>query len=152
GWPRLLLCGLALGLALGSKFTAILLVPIAAILWVAARYWPADDADSRGGAPGLAASIGAFAVMCVTAFLVVEAVYLFPSDPSLYLAGFGRVNADPLAGQKAFLAGEFADRFYSYFVAAYFLKAPLAAVVLAGLGAVAVWRTRMPKLTRLFLF
>ena len=40
GWRRLVLCGLALGAVLGTKFSAVLLVPIEAVLLLAAVRWP----------------------------------------------------------------------------------------------------------------
>src|ERR1017187_223143 len=40
GWQRLVLCGLTLGAALGAKFSAVFLLPIAAILLAVAARWP----------------------------------------------------------------------------------------------------------------
>jgi hypothetical protein len=39
-WRRLVLCGVALGAVLGAKFSAVFLVPVAAILLAAAIRWP----------------------------------------------------------------------------------------------------------------
>jgi hypothetical protein len=39
-WKRLVLCGLALGAVLGTKFSAILLLPVGAVLLLAAVRWP----------------------------------------------------------------------------------------------------------------
>jgi len=39
GWKRLLLCGLALGAVLGTKFSAVLLLPVGAVLLLAAVRW-----------------------------------------------------------------------------------------------------------------
>jgi hypothetical protein len=40
-WQRLVLCGLALGAVLGTKFSAVFLLPVAAVLLLAATRWPA---------------------------------------------------------------------------------------------------------------
>jgi hypothetical protein len=44
---RLLWCGLALGLALGAKFSAVLLIPLAAALLLAAVLWPPETDPGR---------------------------------------------------------------------------------------------------------
>lgn len=138
-WPRLVCCGLALGGAMGAKFSAILLLPVAAVLIVARMR-------------SITRSLIAFASISVIALGVVEALYFFPRDPTLYLAGFGRVNADHLQGQLAFFNGQLAPHFYSYFVAAYLLKEPLASIALAAGGLALVWtRTSIPRHTKLFL-
>jgi len=53
GWKRLLLCGLALGAVLGTKFSAILLLPVGAVLLLAAvRCFP----NRYRGVPGRSAA------------------------------------------------------------------------------------------------
>ena len=52
GWKRLVLCGLALGAVLGTKFSAIILLPVGAVLLLAAVRWlpepgPGREPDSR---------------------------------------------------------------------------------------------------------
>jgi hypothetical protein len=42
GWKRLVLCGIALGAVLGTKFSAILLLPVGAVLLLAALRWPPE--------------------------------------------------------------------------------------------------------------
>ncbi len=137
-WPRLAICGLALGAALGAKFSAVLFLPVAAILLAHRR--------------GVAQAAGALAAMCAIALVVVEAVYFFPRDPSLYLAGFGRVNADHLQGQLAFFNGGLAPHFYTYFAAAFLLKEPLATIAFVAAGVALVWTRRsIPAHAKLFL-
>jgi hypothetical protein len=136
---RLIACGLALGAAMGAKFSAVLLLPLAGILLLAKKR-------------DIVSSLIAFASMSAIAVLVVEALYFFPRDPSLYIEGFGRVNADHLVGQQAFFNGELAPRFYSYFAAAYLHKEPLASIALAAAGLALLWRgPSTPVLTKLFL-
>ena len=47
GWKRLLLCGLALGAVLGTKFSAIILLPVGAVLLLAAVRWLPEPAPGR---------------------------------------------------------------------------------------------------------
>jgi len=209
GRQRLLMCGLAMGAVLGTKFSAVFLAPVAAALLVAAVRWPATpaaeapasssgpDNPPRGqrasrvgpngpcpcgngkkykkchGAGGtvkmaaaksgpeieralrrrkIAACAGAFLAMCVLAAVVIEALYFFSSDPFLYLTGLRKVNADRLAGYLYYLHGKFAPRFYSYYVAAYLLKEPVATILLAATGLAVLWRSKStPILSKLFV-
>jgi hypothetical protein len=47
GLKRLLLCGLALGAVLGTKFSAILLLPVGAMLLLAAVRWPPEPVQGE---------------------------------------------------------------------------------------------------------
>ena len=62
------------------------------------------------------------------------------------------MNADHIAGYQAYLHGELAPRFYSYFAAAYLLKEPLATIGLSIAGlAILLRKKSMPVLVKLFL-
>jgi Dolichyl-phosphate-mannose-protein mannosyltransferase len=125
-------CGLALGAALASKYSAVFLVPIALALLLATRGRRA---------------VGPFLVVCAVASLVIDATFLLHSPLKLYLQGIARVNADHDPNYQVFFAGEFGKRFYSYFAGAWLLKEPLAAIVAACVGVVAIVRSKH----RLFL-
>lgn len=197
---RLLLCGLAMGAALGAKFSAVIVPPLCGLLLLAAARWRPETipgkapgishrAQSGGkigpndpcpcgsgkkykkchGAGGKARKavvwlgpflyrsrvVGPFLVflaIALVAIVVIQALYLFSSDPFLYITGFQRVNADHNPDYEAFLAGHLQRRFYSYFAAAYLLKEPLASIVLVGLGLVVVLRSKtIGFLQKLFL-
>jgi Dolichyl-phosphate-mannose-protein mannosyltransferase/SEC-C motif len=189
---HLIFCGLALGAVLGAKFSAILIVPVTAILMAAAIRWPiGPEAGAQaqkshikveptspcpcgsgkkykkchgaGVAPTKSAgrvsrtkelmtAAGRFALMFVIAAAVIEALYLFNSDPFLYIAGLDKINADHLAGYQGYLHGQLASRFLSYFAVTYLVKEPLAAVVLAIAGLViSLRRKSMPIMAKLFL-
>jgi hypothetical protein len=189
---RLVLSGLALGAVLGAKFSTVLLVPVAAVLLLAAVIWPAEAvrplpatkgakvgrnekcpcgsgkkykachgaptrAISRAlNSPDMSRRFGfcalAFLAMCAVAFTVVHALYFFPSDPLIYYRGLRLVNADHVADYQVFLAGEFQSHFTSYFAAAYLLKEPIAGILLAGLGVVALLRSpAIPVMGKLFI-
>jgi hypothetical protein len=192
---RLVLCGLALGALLGAKFSGVFLLPVAAVLLLAALRWPADpDAERKAGrfdpyvarlvgpndacpcgsgkrfkkchgAKGLAIPVAkpdplrgarlclaAFAAMCLLAYIVIQALYLFPGDPLQYVDGIRLVNADHNNGWRFFMAGSLAPRFTSYFLVAYLLKEPLPAIILAAIGLAALLRGRqIPVIGKLFL-
>lgn len=191
---HLVYCGLALGAVLCTKFSAVFMLPVTAILMAAAIRWPltpaaaaektAEKAMSKvgpnspcpcgsgkkfkkchgaGAAPAkyvernlrmhdLMRAAGMFLVVCVIAGVVIEAVYLFNSDPFLYITGVRKVNGDHIAGYQAYLHGALSPHFYSYFGMAYLLKEPIATIVLAMTGLWLVVRNRaIPMLVKLFL-
>jgi len=93
-----------------------------------------------------------FLAMCAIAAVVIQALYLFNSDPFLYLTGLKKVNADHIAGYQAYLHGDLAPRFFSYFAVAYLVKEPLATVLLSIGGLVILLRGKTtPVMTKLFL-
>jgi hypothetical protein len=198
-WKRLVLCGLALGAVLCAKFSAVFLLPVAAILLAAAVRWPiesryeTDPAASKpvaklvltkagpnspcpcgsgkkykkchgtSAAPGkdvaqalrqrqMIRTAGMFLAMCTVAVVLIEALYFFPSDPLLYVTGLNKVNADHVAGYQAYLHGDLAPHFYTYFAAAFLLKEPLATILLSMAGLALLLRNKsIPILIKLFL-
>jgi hypothetical protein len=142
---RLLWCGLALGGALGSKFSAVFLLPIAALLMTAAiRTLPAavpargshlaDPFASPSAGQRAVWSVYALAAAALVAAVVIHVLYFFPSNPFLYIEGLRRVNADHDASYWPYMAGEFRPRFLSYYLVAYLLKEPIPSLVLTGIG------------------
>jgi hypothetical protein len=200
---RLIWCGVAMGAMLATKFSALALLPVAALLVLAAVWRPPSQArkaprsflnpysagvpasikaapndpcpcgsgkkfkkcHGESGAPSavsastsslpmhnLVTSGMAFLVLCLIAFVVVEALYFFPSDPFLYLKGMRMVNADHARGYLAYMGGHFERRFLSYFAVAYLLKEPIASIILVLLGLVAILRSKaLEPLDKLFL-
>jgi hypothetical protein len=94
-----------------------------------------------------------FLIVLAIAWVVIEAIYFFPSDPLLYFRNMQLVNADHDPRAVDVLARHGASHFYEYFVAAFLLKEPLAAIVLVAAGFVAAVRgARFSPLQRCFLF
>ncbi len=132
---RLSLSGISLGLALGAKFSAVSLIPLAAAL-LAVNAWVGPP-DARA-ARLLRAALG-FGVVLLIAYLVVWAIYFFPSDPRFYLAGIGDVKGDYNPGYLHFLMGQFqTGRWLSYFLIAWLVKMPLPALLLCAAAIVAL--------------
>jgi hypothetical protein len=93
-----------------------------------------------------------FLAMCAVAAVVIEALYFFPSDPFLYVTGLKKVNADHMAGYQAYLHGDLAQRFYSYFAVVFLVKEPLATILLSAAGLVILLRSKsVPAMVKLFL-
>jgi hypothetical protein len=131
GGVKLVLCGITLGLALCTKFSSLVLLPLAGVLAV--------------GGPGFRKAwrnrSGACLAIYAIAAVVVLTVYRF-QGPGAYLAGVTKVNADHAANYLVYMAGELAANFTSYFALAYLLKEPLAVIVLAACGLVFVIRRK----------
>ena len=132
GRARLILAGLALGLALAAKFSALFLLPIAAVLLLLA-------APREGGRRLLWAG-GALAAMLALAAVVVHVTYFFPRDALAYVDGLRQVNADHNPAYWPYMAGRFSPRFWSYYLVTYVLKEPLPSLTLAAVGVWAVTR------------
>ena len=143
---RLAWAGVALGVALCTKFSALFLLPIAAVLLVV------GDAQTKGTTARIQSAFRALAIMGVIAVVAIEVIYLSWRAPYLYLLGLHRVNGDHAPGYQFYLAGQLKTRFASYFAAAWLLKEPLATIALAIGGTVLAVRSRgIPRMGKLFL-
>jgi hypothetical protein len=173
--PRtLVFCGITLGLLLCTKFSSLAILPCAAILMLAAgarrTAWKAapDEpcpcgsgkkyknchaavSQSRFDWQSALAVLPPLLYMGGIALAVVWAIYRFHS-PLDYVAGARMVNANHQSNYAAFMAGQLAPSFTSYFAVAYLLKEPLAAIALAAAGLFFVLRPQaFPWRDRLFL-
>lgn len=147
---RLVWCGLALGAALAAKFSALALLPVAAALLLAAVRWPPQPLPESP--PTVARVAGAFAILCLLAILVIQALYLSPDGLYLYSTGLQRVNADHNPAYLVFLAGRMQHQFLSYFAVAYLLKEPIPILLLTGVGLAALLRGHtVSPLAKIFL-
>ncbi len=153
---RFALCGLLLGLALLSKFSALLLIPVGAILAAADRLSSrspreATDAAVPGCAGGprpaiLARPLGAAVLVLGTAWLVLEAGYGFQGLPlpRLYLEGMelARLKNATVEGPTYLMGAISRDGFWSYYLVALLVKTPLPLLLLAALGTASSLRDR----------
>lgn len=156
-WSRILWCGLALGIALGTKYSAVALVPAIAMLLIAARIWPTHHEaitpqPTTRMAQWATNYVIAFACMCAIACSVLMYIFLWPNDPLFYLNGMHEVNRNHNSQWLFYLGGQYAKHFYRYYAEAWLLKEPLATVALTLFGVVLLARTRRSsRLACLFL-
>lgn len=130
------LCGIALGLTLGAKFSGLVLIPAMALADVLATI-PRDEKMSWIRARAILwSTVGAFAA------IVLWALYLFPADPLFYFKDLGHLYADLDADYRFFLAGHFYEgRIPHYFLATYLLKStPPELLVSLAMLPVLIWR------------
>jgi hypothetical protein len=134
------LCGLTMGLMLATKFTAGIVVLIAAGLMLA---------DGRK----LKDVVRDLVLMGLVASVVVQIFYFSSDGWYLYTAGMHLVNLDHDPNYLVYLGGEFAHRFTGYFAAAWLLKEPIATIVATVAGVWFVLRGKqLDRRSKLFLF
>jgi hypothetical protein len=115
--------GLCLGLALLSKFTALLLLPVMLVLAVLWRLFH-KQAPRR-----------CYAIVLLVGVAVLLAGYRFSLEP--YVSGILYQWQHAHAGQDAFCLGQYAQRGWWYYVlVAFALKTPLALLALLGVALV----------------
>lgn len=134
---RAVYAGIGLGLALASKFTAVVLLPVAFVLIVtwAWRRAPFGRDEPRTGVfrSVLAAEALPLFVMAALACAIVWATYLFPSDPLFYWHGIESLYGDKNPRYFYFFLGEFGRVTWpSYFLVAWLVKTPLPSLLLIG--------------------
>lgn len=130
---HMLMTGISLGLALGSKYLAVILPPILILLAFVAWYSKRHTRDN--GKRLQKYSLG-LAVICAISFILTWAVYFFPIDPIFYIDGMSTVKADKSHSFPFYLMGEFKPGgWLYYFIAAFLLKtqAPILILLLASL-------------------
>jgi hypothetical protein len=132
GARPILAAGLALGLALASKFSAVLLLVVLAA--VALR-----EMLSRGraaGAPAIPAGRLAARTLApvLVAFAVVAASY-GPNGPSLYFTGFDLLRGHAELGHPTYAFGQYSmTGWWWYFPAAWAVKTPIPILLASSAG------------------
>jgi hypothetical protein len=156
---NLVAAGVALGLALAAKFSAVILVPSMALLMGMAALRPPTEGRSREGGrrserrsaavnlwnlsgagdprTRLTLAAVAFLLLLGIAFLVVYAVYLFPRDLGFYLRGLMEVGKQHDPNYEYYLLGDFSDEgWWYYFLVAFVIKTPLPTLIVLAVSLV----------------
>jgi len=150
-WGKLALVGLTLGLGLAGKYSNILLLPVLALMAIAALIAYRESAtrscspvDPFGRGPWvrrLGWGVVAGTVVLGAAVFVVWAAYLFAEPPTIWMRGYEQVYRNLNPDFEGFVLGRFHEgRIWSYFLVTFLLKTPLAVIGLVLLGAWALWR------------
>ncbi len=151
-WGRLLIAGVAIGLALAAKISVALVLPVAFLLLIA-HALIAPPAPVLGGPPQPSRRVFArrlalaFMAMMVVAFVALWAVYGFSFDrppgwPFSVPAGrhiitLQYVQAHMNEGNPAYLLGQVGTRgWWWYFPFTFAVKTPLPTLILLGASAV----------------
>jgi len=151
----LLLAALSLGLALASKFSAVLLLPVALALVVLTPQGPAAPVEEKpagkskgkgrkkaAAEPARLSRVAALVAMIAVSAAVVWASYLF-TDPGAYWRGLVAVHRDHRPDHFFYLMGEFKQGgWWYYFLAAFLFKTPVPVMLAMVAAAVVAWRSR----------
>jgi hypothetical protein len=169
---RLLVCGLVLGLALGSKFSLVILLPVSLILLAVRtlstsglKEWTALSSVqlSKVGllkisrhpwAWKMVAVLFDFVLICAVSAVVLWAIYLFPVDPFFYWKGLSRIYEDKTPGYPFFLMGKFDPLGWWYYLpVAWLVKTPIPFLLFFG-SALLLLKIELRKfwLSHLWLF
>ncbi len=145
---HLIYSGLFLGLALGSKFSAVMFLP--AVLLLVFIY-------AKSGQNDFHLVINRFvkitAIVIAPAFLVVYFSYLIPTDIGFYLKGLRTIYADSNISYNFYLNGQFSkDGWWYYFLEAFLIKTPIPALVSFAAALIFYKKFNINNRDKLFIF
>lgn len=165
GWKRLCLSGLSLGMALGSKFSAVVLLPISLVLIVMSNWGTTGTAglETTSQEPlvtnplisdKLMKRLGAFLMMVTIAALFLWIIYFCPTDPQFYWKGIKAVNQDHGKNPYFYLMGELKQGGWIYYlIVAWLVKTPIPMILfLAASFGLYLARRRTSALEEAFLW
>jgi hypothetical protein len=145
----LVLCAVALGLALASKFSALVIAAMV-VGWLVMRPVRAaapaatkKEKKKRAASPAEVSWAAAIGVVAGISVVLAWMSYLLPADPAFYWKGVAIVNRDHRADHFYYLMGAFKQgRWWYYFLAALAFKTPVPAIVSTVIAAVLAWRSK----------
>ena len=147
---RLVFSGVFLGLALGTKFSAIFLIPIFLILSAVGIREKFKNSTSLAKTNSFLKII--LPLLAITFFLI-WLIYLLPSGSTFYWEGLNSVYADSNADYQYYLNGNFkSEGWWYYFLWAFVIKTPIPFLIILFLS---VWGSKKSGLVstdRLFIF
>ncbi|MBI2670144.1 MAG: glycosyltransferase family 39 protein [Candidatus Yanofskybacteria bacterium] len=140
--------GISLGLALGSKFSGILLIPILFFL-LFVYIW-----KSGGGYFLKTKRFFSYSVLIgAIGFLALYIIYLFPTSLDFYLKGFRSVYSDITGSYYYYLNGSFSkDGRWYYFIFAFLIKTPIPALIVFALSFVTYKKYKLTGLEKQLIF
>lgn len=149
-WRSLAFAGIALGCALGSKFSTITLLPTIGVVLLARPLLPTGQGEpTKGRLQNLGAAAGTIAILLLIAELALWACYL-GGDLSIWLDGIRDQMHHQEAGHPAYFFGSYRTTGWLwYFPLAFLMKTPLATLT-ALACTLACWRklvARQPEMS-----
>jgi hypothetical protein len=158
-WWLLAATGISTGMALVSKFSAILLLPVLVLIlaldFLAGHEKPVKlppGEISNYLRPAVLGPAALFFLIICFAALVIPPAYLFQGFQP-WLAGFFRFLSLAREGQPAFFLGEVSHTgWWNYFLIAFLIKTPLGTLILI-FASLILWRagTRLERREAIFL-
>jgi 4-amino-4-deoxy-L-arabinose transferase-like glycosyltransferase len=125
-WKRWLLCGITTGLALLTKYTALLLGPtfvLLSLFCVWQKQLSLRDLIKSG------------LIIAFISYLIIGLGYHFTFTPFLYFNGLQKIYANANEGYQFYLFGNVSEQpFWYYYIAAFLIKTPIATLLLLGVA------------------
>jgi len=144
----LVLTGIFLGLALGSKFSGLLLIPILVLLIGLKELSSANSFTKNKKRDFFKKSL----FVAALGGLVVWAIYFFPADPFFYLKGYKTVYADKNANFMFYLNGNYDPAgWWHYFLEAFLIKTPVAFLLAISAVIIFLKKIKIERTALLFL-
>ncbi len=144
---NLVMTGIFLGLALGSKFSAVFLLPILLILMIVYFVQKPGSVLEK-----INSTLKVLLPIFFIAYFIVWALYFFSSDPMFYYKGLKTVYADRNTNYLYYLNGSFSPTAWrSYFVWAFIIKTPVPFLVILFAAFVYFRKQNLNFLNNLFI-
>lgn len=138
-----ILCGFITGLALLSKYTALLLGPTFIILGLFC-VWQNNLSLSKLIKGGL--------IVILTLTLTIGAGYNFTFNPLLYFQGLQKIYTNANVGYQFYLLGNLSEHpFWYYYIVTFFIKTPIATLLLLSVATVIFIRNTSNRNQTVFL-
>ena len=145
---NLVLTGIGLGLALGAKFSGVLLLPLIPLLALI-HFWQEKTGFSKKFFDLLKLTTPVFTL----AFILIYVFYLFPADIGFYKNGLESLYKDRNPNYFYYLNGEFkSEGWWYYFILAFLMKVPVPILVFIAASLILWKKFKMNISDRLFLF
>ena len=121
-WKHLLASGLALGLALGAKYIAVVVIPVFPLILLITRP-PVEEENPSPPPFSLFRAAGYLAMLFAVAAAMLWATYFFTRDPLVYWHGMQAIRATRTADFDFYMFGQFKrGGWTSYFLLSFLTK------------------------------
>src|SRR3989344_3095597 len=122
---QLVFSGIFLGLTLGSKFSAIVFLPVISLFILVYAWRCGGEINTK------IRRLANFSLIAIVpAFIILYFIYLMPSDLGFYIKGLRTIYADWKPGYNFYLNGNFSpDGWWYYFLEAFLIKTPVPALI-----------------------
>ena len=144
----LVFSGLFLGLALSSKFSATIFLPVI-VFFIFVCVWRFKNEINIT----IRRFVGTGLMIAIPAFLVLYLTYFMPTDSGFYIKGLQTVYADWKPGYEFYLNGAFSQNgWWYYFLEAFLIKTPIPFLMAFTASLLFYGKLNISKLDKAFIF
>ena len=145
---QLVFSGIFLGLTLGSKFSAIVFLPVISLFILVYAWRCGGEINTK------IRRLANFSLIAIVpAFIILYFIYLMPSDLGFYIKGLRTIYADWKPGYNFYLNGNFSpDGWWYYFLEAFVIKTPIPALIVFVTSILFYKKIKMDGWGKVFVF